>query len=126
MNAPIAVRLIITLLLLAAIVTISVVPGRPQPGDSVFVWLVSVTPTSLQKLMHFITYAVLAMLLMWSFERINSTSHRIVLALAVTVTLGSFLEWYQTSVPGRFGTLADAVLNAIGATVGVVVATLLL
>jgi hypothetical protein len=126
MNAPIAVRLIITLLLLAAIVTISVVPGRSQPGDSVFVWLVSVTPTSLQKLMHFITYAVLAMLLMWSFERINSTSHRIVLALAVTVTLGSFLEWYQTSVPGRFGTLADAVLNAIGATVGVVVATLLL
>jgi VanZ family protein len=126
MNAPIAVRLIITLLLLAAIVTISVVPGRPQPGDSVFVWLVSVTPTSLQKLMHFITYAVLAMLLMWSFERINSTSHRIVLVLAVTVTLGSFLEWYQTSVPGRFGTLADAVLNAIGATVGVVVATLLL
>ncbi len=126
MNAPIAVRLIITLLLLAAIVTISVVPGRPQPGDSVFVWLVAVTPTPLQKLMHFITYAMLAMLLMWSLERINSMSHRIVLALAVTVTLGSFLEWYQTSVPGRFGTLADAVLNAIGATVGVVVAALLL
>ncbi len=126
MNAPIAVRLIITLLLLAAIVTISVVPGRPQPGDSVFVWLVAVTPTPLQKLMHFITYAMLAMLLMWSLERINSMPHRIVLALAVTVTLGSFLEWYQMSVPGRFGTLADAVLNAIGATVGVVVATLLL
>jgi hypothetical protein len=126
MNAPIAVRLIVTSLLLAAIVTISVVPGRPQPGDSVFVWLVSVTPTPLQKLMHFITYAVLAMLLMWSFERINSTSLSIVLALAFTVTLGSILEWYQTSVPGRFGTLADAVLNAIGATVGVLVTTLLL
>jgi len=126
MNAPIAVRVVVTLLLLAAIVTISVVPGRPQPGDSVFIWLASVTPTPLQKLMHFVTYAMLAMLLMWTFEGINSMPLRIVLAMAIAVTVGSFLEWYQTSVPGRYGTLADAILNALGAVVGVFVATLLL
>ena len=99
MNVPIAVRLLVTLLLVAAIVTMSVVPGTPQPGDSVFAWLVSATPTPLQKLMHLISYATLAMLLIWTFERIDSMSLRVVLALLVGVSLGSFLEWYQTSVP---------------------------
>jgi predicted membrane chloride channel (bestrophin family) len=125
-NAPIAVRLIVTLLLLAAIVTMSVVPGRTQPGDSVFVWLVSVTPSPLQKMMHFVTYAVLAMLWLWTLEIINSMSLRVALALVITVTLGLYLEWYQTSVPGRYGTLADAILNAFGAIAGLLVATLLL
>jgi len=62
------------------------------------------------------------MLCVWAFERINSMSLRIILALAATVMLGFFLEWYQTSVPGRYGTLADAILNAFGAVVGVLVA----
>ena len=126
MNLPIAARLIVTLVLVAAIVTLSIVPGRHQPGDSAFVWLVSVTPTLLQKLLHVVAYAVLTLLLVWSLEKLNSVPLRFASAFAVTVAMGAVLEWYQTSVPGRFGTLTDVLLNAAGSIVGVIAAVLLL
>ena len=126
MNVPVAVRLILTLLLVAFIVTVSVVPGRSQPGDSAFVWLVSVTPEPLQKLLHIVAYAVLAWLWMWTLEAINSNSLRVAAAFFVTVAMGMILEWYQTSVPGRYGTLADVILNALGSIAGVIAALFLL
>jgi len=126
MNIPVAVRLIVTLVLVVGIVTLSVVPGRSQPGDSAFVWLVSVTPMPLQKVLHVIAYATLAVLLMWTLETIDSMPRRVALAFVVTVSLGAVLEWYQTSVPGRFGTFADAILNMIGSIAGLIVAVFLL
>ena len=126
MNLPIAARLLVTLLLVAAIVTLSIVPGRHQPGDSAFVWLVSVTPTLLQKFLHIVAYATLALLWMWTLERISSVPLRFALVLSITVTMGAVLEWYQTSVPGRFGTLTDVLLNALGSIAGVIAAVFLL
>ena len=126
MNLPIAARLLVTLLLVAAIVTLSIVPGRHQPGDSAFVWLVSVTPTLLQKFLHIVAYATLALLWMWTLERISSVPLRFALVLSITVTMGIALEWYQTSVPGRFGTLTDVLLNALGSIAGVIAAVFLL
>ena len=126
MNLPISARLLVTLLLVAAIVTLSIVPGRHQPGDSAFVWLVSVTPTLLQKFLHVVAYATLTLLLVWSLEKLNSVPLRFASAFAVTVAMGVVLEWYQTSVPGRFGTLTDVLLNAAGSIVGVIAAVLLL
>lgn len=108
------------------IVTVSVAPGHARPGDSVFVWLVAATPAPLQKLLHVVAYAVLASLWMWTLDKISSNPIRIATALAITVLTGAVLEWYQTSVPGRFGTLTDVVFNAGGAILGVIVASLLL
>ena len=126
MNLPIAARLVVTLVLVAAIVALSIVPGRHQPGDSAFVWLVSVTPTLLQKLLHVVAYATLALLWMWTLEKISSVPLRFALVFTITVAMGVVLEWYQTSVPGRFGTLTDALLNALGSIIGVIAAVLLL
>ena len=126
MNVPFAVRLSMTLVMLILIVTVSVVPDQARPGDSVFVWLVSATPTPLQKLVHVLAYAVLAFLCMWTLDDIELPPIRITAALAITITTGALLEWYQISVPGRFGTMTDVILNAVGAIFGVLGAAMLL
>ena len=125
-TVPVTVRLIATLMLIAVIVALSVVPGRAQPGDSVFAWLVSMTPVPLQKLMHGVAYATLTLLWMWTLEKIVSVPTQIALGFTVPVTIGAALEWYQMSVPGRFGTLKDIMINALGSIVGLTAALFLL
>jgi VanZ family protein len=123
---PVVYRCLISLAFAGLIIVLSVTPGHSQTGDSGFVWSVATTPTAIQKLMHVITYALLAGLLMWSLESVNQVAVRVGLVLLITVCLGVALEWYQTLVPGRFGTFADTVLNAIGSVVGIIAAVFLL
>ena len=126
MTTPISIRWIITLALVVAVIVFSVMPGHARSGDSVFVWLAALTPTPLQKLMHFLVYAGLTWLWAWTLEGIAPRSMRLLVAFALSVGLGAALEWYQTRVPGRFGTLLDVLLNSAGAIVGLVAALLLL
>ena len=63
---------------------------------------------------------------MWTLAHVERQSVRILTALVLSIGLGVVLEWLQTLVPGRFGTLADIVLNTIGALLGVVLALVLL
>ena len=126
LSLPIIYRWLITILFVGFVVVLSVMPGRFQTGDSVFVWLVTKTPTPLQKLMHVAVYATLAMLFMWSLEIIESQVSRIVVTLVLSLSLGITLEWYQTMVPGRFGTIVDVLLNIIGAVLGLAAVLLLL
>lgn len=105
---------------------LSVTPGRFQPGDSYFVWLVTNTPMPLQKFMHIAVYAVLALLFMWSLESIDSQITRIALTLVLSLSLGIALEWFQTMVPGRFGTIVDVILNIAGTIIGLLFALLIL
>lgn len=126
MAIPIPFRWIITLTLVAAIIILSVIPGHAQSGDSKFVWLVAATPTFVQKLMHFLIYAAMAWLWTWTLEGIAPRWARLAIAFALAVGLGAALEWYQTRVPGRFGTLLDILLNAAGAIAGLFIAILLL
>ncbi len=118
-------RWLITLVFVGIVVVLSVTPGRYQAGDSVFVWLVANTPTPLQKIMHVAVYMALALLLMWALETVESRTSRIAWTLVLTFSLGAVLEWYQTMVPGRFGTIVDVLLNAVGAIVGLVAALLI-
>jgi hypothetical protein len=126
LSLPTVYRWLITLLFVGIVVVLSVTPGRFQTGDSIFVWWVANTPTPLQKLMHVAVYAALAMLFMWSLESIGSQITRVVLTLVLSLGLGITLEWFQTMVPGRFGTLVDVLLNVTGIIVGLVAAALLL
>ena len=91
-----------------------------------FSWLVVNTATPIQKAMHVAVYAVLAMLWMWTLESVESRVIRVVLTLVVCVGLGAMLEWHQTRIPGRFGTVADVVLNVVGVIAGLIAALLLL
>lgn len=124
-NLTPATRIIITLCFMALLLIASVIPGRAQPGDSVFIWMVAKTPTLLQKTLHVCLYAVLAMLWVWSLEAIQSKPQRMVIAIIVAVCFGAAMEWYQTKVPGRYGTIVDIGLNTAGALVGLIAALFL-
>lgn len=119
-------RWIITLILAAIVVALSISPGVEQSGDNIFVWVIVRTPTLIQKIMHIATYAALAMCWMWTLESIESRAVQISLTIIATVGLGAALEWHQTNIPGRFGTVFDVALNALGAAIGLALALLLL
>ena len=126
MYVPIPIRWVIAAAFVVLVTILSVTPGRGQADNSVFVWLVINTPTLMQKLMHVTAYALLVFLLAWTLEDVGSRSLRLALAVTLAVSLGVTLEWYQTQVPGRFGTLLDVLLNTGGALAGMLVTLLLL
>jgi glycopeptide antibiotics resistance protein len=126
MTIPVFFRCLITLAFVALIVILSVTPDRSETGDSIFVWLVATTPSLLQKILHVTCYAVLTFLFAWTLEKFGSTLSRLGLSFIFAIGLGIALEWYQTMVPGRFGTLGDVLLNGLGALAGLVLAGLLL
>ena len=119
---PPAYRWLITLAFVAILIVLSVTPGKSQAGDSMFIWLIANTPTLLQKLMHVFCYALLTGLWVWTLEAIESRVLRLALSLLLAVSLGGILEWYQTKVPGRFGSIVDVLLNAGGAVAGLLLA----
>lgn len=119
-------RWIVTLAYVGVIIALSIAPGIEKPGDSVFSWLVVNTATPLQKIMHVAVYAALAAVWMWTLAPVESRATRIALTLAATLGLGAILEWHQTTVPGRFGTVTDVLLNLVGAIIGLLIAIFLL
>lgn len=125
-SASLTTRIVITLCFMALLMAVSIVPGRAQPGDSVFVWMVAKTPTLLQKALHVCLYGVLTLLWVWILEAIQSRSSRFVIAFVVAVSFGAAMEWYQLKVPGRFGTIFDVAVNAAGALLGLFAAVILL
>ena len=125
-SIPTVYRWLITILFVGFVIILSITPGKGQIGDSFFVWLVANTPTPLQKLMHIVIYAALVGLWAWTLEAIESRVLRLLLAFLIAVSLGSVLEWYQTKVPGRFGTIVDALLNVLGAIAGLLAALVIL
>ncbi len=122
LSVPAPARWGITLVFASLIVALSVTPGIARPDDNAFVWIVVNTPKPLQKIMHVAVYAVYALLWIWTLASIQSRSIRITLAIIATVGLGAALEWHQTSVPGRFGTIFDVLLNTLGAAIGLIIA----
>ena len=126
MYVTVSVRWLITIAFGILVVILSVTPGRDQTDDSIFVWLVVNTPTLIQKLLHIAVYASLTFLLAWSLENVDPRPLRLAIALVLAVCLGAGLEWYQTIVPGRFGTVLDILLNAAGASIGLLAALLIL
>ncbi len=103
----------------------STLPGRAEAGDSVFVWLMAATPTPLQKALHVCVYAALTMLWSWTLENLQLKSVRLILPIALAISFGALMEWYQTKVPGRFGTLFDVALNTVGAVAGLLLALII-
>ena len=111
---------------MAVLVIASVVPGETQPGDSVYVWMLAATPTLLQKILHVFVYAFLTLLWAWTLAGLEWMFLRLSSAVTLAVTFGALMEWLQTQVPGRFGTLYDVMLNAVGAMIGLLAAIFLL
>ena len=107
-----------TLSLMALIALLSLIPGTPTEGDSALVWAVARVSPGVQNLGHVILYGLLAALWMrtfhgWGISRTGAAS------LVIATGFGILLELGQLQVPGRFGSLYDALLNALGAGLGV-------
>jgi hypothetical protein len=126
LSVPALTRWGVTLVFAALVIALSITPGVARPGDNAFVWLIVSTPAPLQKLMHVVVYATLALLWMWTLASVESRAVRITLVILITVGLGAILEWHQTRVPGRFGTVFDVLLNIIGTLIGIIAAFLIM
>jgi undecaprenyl pyrophosphate phosphatase UppP len=126
LSVPPVYRWAITLVFVGIVVALSIAPGVERPGDSIFAWLVVNTATPIQKAMHLGVYALLALLWIWTLQGIESLSVRYAVVLVITISLGATLEWHQTNVPGRYGTLSDVLLNILGIIVGLIAAFFLL
>lgn len=126
LSVPAGYRWALTLAFIAFVIGLSITPGIERPDDNLFSWLYANTAPLTQKILHVITYAVLGALWMWTLAGIASTPARIALSLALALGIGIALEWYQTTVPGRYGSIADILLNSLGVALGIVVALFLL
>ncbi len=91
-------------------------PSLPMPK---FEWL------TIDKLYHFIEYAILGGLLAWAFVKAKPSIIPSTLiwglAAAISILYGASDEWHQTFVPGRCATLADWVADVLGSIAGVLV-----
>lgn len=89
-------------------------PPLPMPE---FEWL------TIDKLYHFIEYAILGGLLARAFVNAKPSavpSHLVwFMAALLSILYGASDEWHQTFVPGRFATLADWVADVVGSIAGV-------
>jgi len=119
-------RIVLTLCFMAMLMLVSLIPGQPKPGNSAFIGLFASTPTLVQKALHVFLYGVFTLLLVWTLDGIQSKPYRFLIASVIAVSFGAALEWFQTKVPGRFGTLYDVALNTAGAALGLLVAAFIL
>lgn len=97
---------------------------------TLFIVLASIAPSSdlpkvqipdLDKLVHIVIYAILAFLWMKSL-RIRGEKKHVISLLASVILFGISIEWVQeTLIEGRSGDRYDAIANAIGAGLGIVI-----
>ncbi len=103
-------------LYMALIFVVSSLEQPPLPMPE-FEWL------TIDKLYHFVEYAVLGGLLAIAFVKAKPAvvpSKLIwLVAMVLSILYGASDEWHQTFVPGRFATLADWVADALGSIAGV-------
>ena len=119
------IRIAITLCFLALLVVVSIVPGVERSERSILIHLYIKTPRELQKAMHVCLYAVLTVLLLWVLNPVRPSILRYAIAFLGAVAFGAVMQWWQTRVPGRYGTLQDVALDASGATLAVACLALL-
>ena len=104
------------LLYMGLIFAISSMKQPPLPMPK-FEWL------TIDKLYHFIEYAILGGLLARAFLKAKPSivPAQLIWGLSAVLSIlyGASDEWHQTFVPGRFATLGDWVADAIGSIAGV-------
>ncbi len=105
-----------------AILVTSSVPGRPLPRDPGLYGLFGWVPPEIQNALHVPVYGMLAWA--WCAALLPSATRfsvaRLVASTVLTVGVGLLDETYQSLIPGRYSSLADVSLDAVGAIVGVI------
>ena len=122
-----AYRLAVVLALMGGLFVLSSIPGHARPDDWLVVRLAAQTPPFVQKILHLVLYGGLSWLWFWVLAPLPLPLYtRILVAFLIAAGFGALNEWHQVYLPGRYGTLADVLLNALGAGLGLLVAVLLI
>ena len=109
---PRALNLLLPLGLMGGLYFLSSIPGSAEAGAPGLVLWVS---PNLQNALHVPVFGSLAWAWFWSLRKLDwSVSQALWVAATVSIVYGVFDEWHQSWVPGRFLTVSDAALNALG------------
>lgn len=100
----------------AALVVVSVLPSS-GPGQGG--WDTALSPKT-QNILHVPAYTVLMIVTAAAWDASRSRPWRLVAVALGAIALGAALEGVQAMVPGRMGSLSDALLNAAGVGLGAV------
>jgi hypothetical protein len=108
------------LVYMAGLFGLSSIPGEPTPQDPGVYTVVGWIPPQIQNLLHIPLFGGLAWLWSWSLQTWMKRGWlRYAAAFVLTAASGVFDELYQTTVPGRYGSLTDMGLNALGAVLAI-------
>lgn len=102
---------------------VSVLPSDPHAKEgSIWAWDRRITPQA-QNTLHVPAYAALAGLGVWAWWRPGRrAAGRAAITFLAASAYGALLECAQAIIPGRYGSVSDALLNVIGAALGTVLA----
>ena len=114
------VRFLVPLGYTGGLFALSSIQGTPLPEDTgaqaLFLWM----PPSIQNLLHVPVFAGLASLWHWALRSwVKELWLLGLLAFLLTAGYGGLDEWYQSHVPGRYGSFTDLALNIAGALLAI-------
>lgn len=116
-------RLLLPLVYMAAIFALSSIPDTAAPETGLERVLQWASP-ELQNLLHIPLFGGLAWCWHWGLRSwVKQEPRRVGVALALTLAYSALDEIHQLGVPGRFGSLTDMVLNAVGAVLALAMTT---
>lgn len=115
-------RILIPLAYMLALFLLSSIPGDVSSEHLVGTAFQWVAP-NVQNLLHIPIYAGLATSWLWAFRPYSlDNSSRLAISFVLTLAWAVADETYQMSVPGRYGSLTDMALNALGAILAIMYA----
>ena len=103
------------------VLALSSIPGTPQPDEPESYALFRWVPPRLQNLLHLPEYALLAWLWCRALGASDGLSGpaRLAVAAVVSIAFAFIDEAYQMTIPGRYASLTDLLLNTIGVAGGI-------
>jgi VanZ family protein len=105
---------------MALLLVLSSIPGTPRPDEPSSYALFRWVPPRVQNLLHLPEYALLAWLWCRALGATGSGARRKMIGAAViSIAFALLDEAYQMTIPGRYASMTDLLLNAVGVAGGI-------
>lgn len=104
---------------LYVVATLPAHPTPPSPPPAAIGWM---SWSLLNNILHVPAYLLLAWVLYFCVNGRANPPVAVVIAVTIAAAYGGLMELMQISVPGRYASLTDMVLNTAGATAGAALA----
>ncbi len=95
------------------VLLLSSIPG--DTSESIPTFVLSLIPSSIQNLLHIPLFAGLGLSWIWALNPTQLTTHQKSAALLlICISFAILDELHQLSIPGRYGSVSDLILDIIG------------